>query len=205
VNSYTNGRVVPREQKGAKTRLILITGTPGVGKTTLMQSLYDHYNVRGVKVGGFITREVTENGRRVGFRIVDLQSGREGWLAKAQPGSGPMYGRYCIILEDLEAIGIGSLRTAVELDMDMILADEIGPMEMSSRRFSAEISSLFQNTKGQIVATFKQGSHYPMIDKCRDDPTTTLLTITRDNRPALLSQLIEIVDSSLKIRGTRIH
>jgi nucleoside-triphosphatase len=170
-----------------------------------MRSLYDHYKHRGVRVGGFITREVVENGRRVGFRIVDLQSGKEGWLARAQPGSGPMYGRYCIILEDLEAIGIGSIRTAIESDMDMVLVDEIGPMEMSSRRFSAEISSLLQKSKGQIVATFKQGSHYPMIDNSLGDPTTTLLTITRDNRMTLLTQLTEILDSFLKNRGVRIR
>ncbi len=102
-------------------------------------------------------------------------------------------------------IGTGALRTAVESDMDMVLVDEIGPMEMSSRKPSAEVSSLFQKSKGQIVATFKQGSHYPMIDKSLDDPTTTLLTITRDNRGVLLSQLTEIVDSSLKTRGVRIH
>lgn len=205
MDSDTSFRVIAKKQHGAKTGPILITGTPGVGKTTLMQNLSDHYKLRGTRVGGFITREVVEDGRRVGFRIVDLQTGREGWLARAQPGSGPMYGRYCIILEDLEAVGVGALRTAVESDMDMVLVDEIGPMEMSSRRFSAEISSLFQNSKPQIVATFKQGSHYPRIDKSLDDPTTTFLTITRDNRTALLSQLIEILDSSLKIRGVRIH
>lgn len=196
---------VSSKRKEAKTSLILITGIPGVGKTTLMQSLHHHYKLRGAKVGGFITLEVVENGRRVGFRIVDLQTGREGWLARAQPGSGPMYGRYCIILEDLEAIGIGALRTAVESDMDIVLVDEIGPMEMSSRRFSAEISSLLQNSKRQIVATFKQGSHYPMIDKSLDDPKTTLLTITRDNRTALLTQLVDILDSSLKNRGVGVH
>jgi len=35
---------------------------------------------------------------------------------------------YCIILEDLEEIALGALRTAVELNMDIVLIDEIGPM-----------------------------------------------------------------------------
>ena len=190
-------------KQGAKTGLILITGAPGVGKTTLMERLYYHYKLQGVKVGGFITREAIENGKRVGFRIIDLQSGKEGWLAKAQPGSGPMYGRYCIILEDLEAIGLGAIQTAVDSNLDIVLIDEIGPMEMSSRRFSAGISSFLQNRTGLTVATFKQGSHYPIIDKCLDDPSTTLLNITRDNREAILSKLIELLDSS-KGRGLNI-
>ena len=191
-------------QRGAKTGLILVTGAPGVGKTTLIERLYRQYKLQGVKVGGFITQEVIENGRRVGFRITDLQSGREGWLAKAQPGSGPMYGRYCIILEDLEAIGLGALRTAVESNSDIVLIDEIGPMEMSSRRFGAGISSCFEDRTGLIVATFKQGLHYPILDKYLDDPSTTLLKITRDNRMAILARLTEVLDSSLKSQGSRI-
>jgi len=191
-------------QPRAKTCLILITGEPGAGKTTLMEKLHCRYKLQGVKVGGFITREVTENGKRVGFRITDLRSGKEGWLARAQPGSGPMYGRYCIILEDLEDIALGALRTPVESNMDIVLIDEIGPMEMSSRRFSAEISSFLQNRTGQIVATFKQGSHYPIVDKCLDDPSTTLLNITRENREAILAQLTALADSLLRREGLKI-
>ena len=170
----------------------------------MMEKLHRHCKLQGVKVGGFITREVKENGRRVGFRITDLLSGKEGWLAKAQPGSGPMYGRYCIILEDLEKIALGALRTAVESNMDIVLIDEIGPMEMSSRLFSAAISGFLQNRTGQIVATFKQGSHYPITDKCLDNPSTTLLSITRENREAILAQLTALLDSSFKSRELKI-
>src|SRR2546428_5622981 len=94
-----------------------------------------------------------------------------------------------------------ALRTPVESNMDIVLIDEIGPMEMSSRRFSAAISSFLQNRTGQIVATFKQGSHYPIVDKCLDDPSTTLLNITRENREAVLAQLTALADSSLRSRG----
>src|SRR2546422_7972207 len=105
-----------------------------------MEKLHYHYKLQGVKVGGFITREVNENGKRVGFRITDLRSDKEGWLAKAQPGSGPMYGRYCIILADLEDMALGAPRTPVESNRDIGLIDEIGPMEKWSMLFTAAIS-----------------------------------------------------------------
>jgi len=49
-------------------RILLLTGTPGVGKTTLMGSLLAALRQR--RVGGFTTGEIREGGRRVGFRIV---------------------------------------------------------------------------------------------------------------------------------------
>lgn len=38
-------------------RILLVTGPPGSGKTTLIQHIYDHYSKLGVSVVGIITRE----------------------------------------------------------------------------------------------------------------------------------------------------
>jgi hypothetical protein len=56
--------------------VILLTGQPGVGKTTVIKQSVSRL---GDKAGGFYTREVRERGRRVGFEIVTL-AGQTGWL-----------------------------------------------------------------------------------------------------------------------------
>ena len=53
---------------------ILLTGSPGVGKSTIIQGLVDRL---GPAAGGFYTRELRQAGQRVGFEIVTLASQRE--------------------------------------------------------------------------------------------------------------------------------
>jgi nucleoside-triphosphatase len=106
---------------------IFITGPPGVGKSTLLIELINELKNRGLKVAGFYCPEVRENGIRVGFRIIDISSGQQGWLAKVGYGR-LMVGKYSIVENDILKIAnlvVKSLDSA-----DVIALDEIGPMEL---------------------------------------------------------------------------
>ena len=59
-----------------KSKIILITGNPGVGKTTLVKKLHDKLsqdvNIKKL-LSGFYTEEVRDNSnQRIGFDIIDL-------------------------------------------------------------------------------------------------------------------------------------
>ncbi len=54
--------------------ILLITGPPGIGKTTILLKTVTILKERGLNVGGMLSREVRENGARVGFEILDLTS-----------------------------------------------------------------------------------------------------------------------------------
>ena len=60
----------------AKSKIIWITGNPGVGKTTLIKKLHDKLSqdVNYKKLlSGFYTEEVRDNSnQRIGFDIIDL-------------------------------------------------------------------------------------------------------------------------------------
>ncbi|MCD6101470.1 MAG: 50S ribosome-binding GTPase, partial [Candidatus Cloacimonetes bacterium] len=48
---------------------ILVSGYPGVGKTTLINKIIKKLNC---KIGGFYTHEKKESGKRTGFYITDF-------------------------------------------------------------------------------------------------------------------------------------
>jgi len=62
-------------------RLLFVTGRPGIGKTTVLLNATEKLKARGYIVGGMISREVRQNGSRVGFELVDLKTTEKGWLA----------------------------------------------------------------------------------------------------------------------------
>jgi nucleoside-triphosphatase len=66
---------------GLLKRVLLLTGSPGVGKTTVLMKTINELKEAGYRVGGMISREVREGGTRVGFEILDLNSSKRGWLA----------------------------------------------------------------------------------------------------------------------------
>jgi nucleoside-triphosphatase len=70
---------------------VLVTGNPGVGKTTLIQEVCSR--LRAVAMSGFYTLEVREGARRVGFKIVTLD-GCEALLAHVDLAGPHRVGRY---------------------------------------------------------------------------------------------------------------
>src|SRR5438128_2180229 len=83
-----------------------------------MRRIHDHYKNKGLRVDGMLTSEVRKGDERIGFKITDLSSGAEGWLARMGDTVGPRIGKYSVDSEDLEEIGVGALKRAAERSAD---------------------------------------------------------------------------------------
>ena len=66
---------------------IIVTGNPGVGKTTCILKVLKILDSEDVRVRGFYSQEVRVEGRRVGFEVCSTD-GNRGWLAKADNKQG---------------------------------------------------------------------------------------------------------------------
>lgn len=155
-------------------RVHLITGRPGVGKTSLLLSLLK--TLPGKK-GGFYTREIREGGQRVGFQVTDL-TGPEGVLAHVRFAGPPRLGRYGVDLKTFEAIGVQAVIRALQ-DADLIIIDEIGKMELYSSLFEMSLFKVLEAPQ-PFLATILAKAH-PVADRIKAHPEVRLHQLTSTN------------------------
>lgn len=169
-------------------RLIFLTGRSGVGKTSVLLRAVDILKAEGCNIGGMIGREVRERGVRVGFEIVDLATGGKGWLAHVNQPTGPRVSRYRVNLSDLNAVGVTSILNAVE-NADVIVIDEIGPMELFSSDFKEAVMSAIKSKK-PMMGTIHYRARDLLINTIRAREDAEILEVTRENRRRLHTVLV---------------
>src|SRR5207245_6973163 len=143
-----------------------------------MQRIHDHYKNKGLRVDGMRTSEVRKGDERIGFKITDLSSGAEGWLARIGDSVCPRIGKYSVDSEDLEEIGVGALKGAAERSADLVLVDEIGLMEMTSSVFKETLAKLLSAGRN-VSATVNYGLPQSEIERSAGLSEAVCLEISR--------------------------
>ena len=168
-------------------RVLLLTGNPGVGKTTVLIKTVDALKAEGYSVGGMISREVREGNVRVGFEILDLTNSKHGWLAHVNQKTGPQVGKYHVNLEDLDNIGAQAIMQALE-KCDVIAIDEIGPMELFSQKFKQAVKQALDGRK-LVLAVVHGKARDLLITQAKEREDAETFTVTLANRDKLAEEI----------------
>ena len=101
-------------RSGNRRKVIVVTGGVGEGKTTLVKELVAVLKEKGIQAGGIITERIMEEGRTIGYDLVDIATGtRKGFLRENGACGPEQIGRFTICGEAL-ALGNGILRQLSE-------------------------------------------------------------------------------------------
>ncbi|MCI0399880.1 MAG: NTPase [Gammaproteobacteria bacterium] len=162
---------------------LLLTGAPGVGKTTLIQKLARTQSGRRIK--GFLTEEIRDQRRRQGFHL-ETFDGRRIILAHTNIQSAYRIGRYGVDVAALEGIVNDALQP--DDSVHLYLIDEIGKMECFSQRFQVAITRLLDSGRPVIATIALQGAGF--IQRVKERPDVKLLKLTLDNRNDMLDRVL---------------
>ncbi len=166
------------------TTAYLLTGSPGVGKTTLIREVLSKVSK---KAGGFYTQEIRSGGTREGFKIVTLD-GKEAVLAHVSTASPYRVGKYGVDINNLENVAVAALEKAIE-ESELIVVDEIGKMELFSPRFREAVLKAAGSGK-KMLGTIMLKSH-PFADRLKHHPQVSVLHLSRSNHNEVAARVLE--------------
>jgi len=158
-----------------------ITGIPKSGKTTLLSRIADELKSHGLRVGGFVSPEEKAHGTRTGFYVMNIESGEMGLLADLN-ADGPKVSKYHVDIKSFETIALPVMRKSERYDV--VIIDEIGRMELKSRKFADMLDMLLE-------------SHTPLIASLHGDfverygQSGEVIFLEENNREAVYRELVE--------------
>ena len=168
---------------------VFLTGVPGIGKSTVVRSSAEGIQKGGIKVGGMTSGDLRSGSDRVGFEIRNLMTGEIGVLAHTNQPIGPRIGKYRVKTEDLDKIGTEAILFAIN-DADLIVIDEVGPMELTSHRFRNAVQAALACGK-PLLGTVHRNAQDPIVREIKSSPSIEVIEVTHENRDTLPSIFVE--------------
>jgi nucleoside-triphosphatase THEP1 len=125
-----------------KTQIAIITGEIHLGKTTFTQSIITDLIEQKIRIAGFLSKGINENGTRTGYNLFDIESSEQTELCstvkdKSRINYGQYYFNNDAILKGNEILNSDNLS-----DKQLIVIDEVGPLELTGNGWSIAIENL---------------------------------------------------------------
>jgi len=138
-----------------ESKIFIITGEQGEGKTTKLTQVIDILKKKNYKVSGFIAPGRWSDGLRSGFDIVDIKTDEKRLLC--QSGHNERYVKIGRFNFDAEAIKFGEqlLLNAADMETDFVVIDEIGMFELQGKLWAGSFLKLVKSAPCPILITVR--------------------------------------------------
>lgn len=158
--------------------VFLVTGPRGIGKTTLCLRTVARAREAGLSCAGLLTLQ-EENGRWV----VDVRTGLSRPLTTTDP-AGVRVGRF---LFDPAALDWGSEILAHSTPCDLLVVDELGPLELRGEGWAVGLDVLRQRAFRLGLAVVRLELVTEVLARL---PYARVIEVTRENRDGLPDRIL---------------
>ena len=176
--------------------VVIITGDVHQGKTTFAQKIVADLQKQNIRIAGFFSVGINENGMRTGFNLVDIESSRQIELCSDKKNEKLIkFGRYYF---NSDAISLGNeiLNLDNLSDKQLIVIDEVGHLELNGQGWSNAI----ENITGNITVPQLWIVRKSLVQKCSrrwNIGNAFIFDITESSIQEAESKLSEIISNSI--------
>jgi len=140
-----------------KPPVIIITGETGQGKSTFTRTIVNKLTGDGIRVSGFCSRGVHINETRIGFDLEEIRTGNKTILARktAEAEGWISQGHYYFdprVFEEKSDL----IFREVEAGADLLVIDEVGPLEMNDTGWHSLISRIINEKPLPMIWTVRK-------------------------------------------------
>ena len=202
---------------------VLITGSPGVGKTTCIRHIVDALSDKNnryssmINLNGFYSLERRKSSQsgysksyRIGFDIISVVDGSSNMLARTEQelprhiydkykmGSSVFkhVSKYIMDVINFEkfTLPLLSVKSGSQNHKQIVfIIDEIGKMELFSHQFQKYVESHINNSEIIVIATVPLKHSIPFVEKLKRRKDSKLYELTRNNRNASTMHITKCV------------
>ncbi len=136
-------------------QVFIVTGTIGEGKTAWLAKLSGLLREKGVRVGGILALRIIEDGVTTGYDISDISTGdRTPFLRHT--GSETMGVERFTMTDAGFIAGRNTLDPSNNRGNDVVIVDEVGPLELSGRGWSEVVVGLLHDTRAIMIIAVRK-------------------------------------------------
>ncbi|HPF51361.1 MAG TPA: nucleoside-triphosphatase [Draconibacterium sp.] len=177
-----------------QTKLIILTGEIGSGKTMVLKKLIQQFQKDRIKVGGFYQERIVEKDETVGYDFVEIETGRRFEFLRKNASGSHRVGKYSI---NTEVFPIGKEILAT-VRQSIVVVDEIGKMENKGDGWAAAFATLLQSNNVQIIASFRKELLKELQQKF-DITNAPVFDLDAEDLETILGRIIQMVKENSAI------
>ncbi len=154
-------------------RVYILTGPQGSGKTTLLKELLVQLRQHGCAVAGIRAPVVMKDGTRIGYDIVDVHTGVT--LPLCRIGQRDPVASAGPFGFDLEGIRLGTAALLLEAAgrCDLVVVDEIGPLELNGGGWAPALRPLLESYAGRLLLVVRPDILGKVLEQWNIRPVAT--------------------------------
>jgi len=182
-----------------------ITGLPRSGKSAVLDKVVsmvvDEHKANPRRstsgssvIGGMRTEAIIENGERVGYACIDIETGERGVMAHREIDSRNRILGYGIDPSEIDRVGVPAIQNAVG-NCKILVVDEVGKFSVESEGFVAVVRAALEYDMPTLLTLHKKSRH-PLLQDIRRRDDGRILEVTPVNRALLPYKILRLIQQS---------